>query len=243
MMSAGRSLPSSAPVMARISKRAATEVAAVAEVELDRQIRRRRRVDRLVERDGDVRRAVVRGVGRPAVFVAGVEDAFGAVVGEPGVGGDLRDVEQAVEIHLVAGDGFGAGGEGGEDERAFDRRSAAWSLSLERLGRVGGDGAVAAAAAGVLGIGMEDDADAGDRLVEFRQPHRDVVGDERRRATVMWTKSRRVDVEAVAGVRRADFQQLDGVEFEVLAAGAKPQALLVFPTLDVGVGRVARVFL
>ena len=56
MMSAARSLPSSVPVMARISKRAAIEVAAVAEIELDRHERRGGCVDRLVERDGDVRR-------------------------------------------------------------------------------------------------------------------------------------------------------------------------------------------
>ena len=52
---------------------------------------------------------------------------------------------------------------------------------------VRGDGPVAAAAAGSVGIGMEDDADAGDRLVEFRQVHRDVVGDEAA-GVLMWTK-------------------------------------------------------
>ena len=57
------------------------EAVAVAEVELDGHEWRFGGVDWLGERDGDVGGAVVRRIGRPAVFVAGVEDAFGAVVG------------------------------------------------------------------------------------------------------------------------------------------------------------------
>ena len=43
--------------------------------------------------------------------------------------------------------------------------------------------AVAAAAAGSGGVGVEDDAEAGDGLVEFWQVERDVVGDDAGRAT------------------------------------------------------------
>ena len=38
-----------------------------------------------------------------------------------------------VEIHLVAGDGFGAGGEGGEDERAFGLGAVGFRPVSERI--------------------------------------------------------------------------------------------------------------
>ncbi len=120
MMSGGRSLPSSVPVMARNSNRAATRL--LPWPKLSWTV-----MNGVVAASIGLSKVTVMcagpscvGVGRPAVFVAGVEDVFGAIVWQPGVGGDCGDVEQAVEIHLVAGDGFGAGGEGGEDERAFD---------------------------------------------------------------------------------------------------------------------------
>ena len=161
MMSAGSGLPSSAPVIARISKRAATRL--LPWPKLSWAVRNGVVAGSIglanvtVMCDG----AVGGRVGRPAVFVAGVEDVFGAVVCEPGVGRDAGDVEQAVEIHLVAGDGFGAGGEGGEDEGAFvggrERAVSGSYFACFCEPAVGGVGerAEAAAAAGVLGSGWK----------------------------------------------------------------------------------------
>ena len=79
-------------------------------------------------------------------------------------------------------------------------------------------------------------------LVEFRQAHRDVVRDEVGRPRDV-DEVGRFDVEAGAGVGGADFEQFDGVQFEVFAAGAKLASVARLPRGDVGVGRDARVFL
>ena len=107
------------PVMARNSKCAATSLRPWPKLSWTVMIRRGRGVDRLVERDGDVRGALVVGVAATSRSRCGCRARLRGGSREPGVGGDACDVEQAIEIDLVAGDGVGAGGEGGEDERAF----------------------------------------------------------------------------------------------------------------------------
>src|SRR5262245_15788031 len=102
--------------------------------------------------------------------------------------------------------------------------------------RIRSDGPIASTAAGSVGIGMEDDADAGHRLVEFWQMHRDVVGNKWSGRADM-DETRWIDVETSAGVRRADFQKVNGMEFKFLATGVQPQALFGDPLSNSAVRR------
>src|SRR4051812_1128141 len=186
-------------------------------------------------------------VGGPAVVVAGVENIFWTVGFEPGVCGDVCDGDQAIEIYLVAGDGFGGRGEGGYDECGFG--GVGWfARPLKRARRVFlfwaarriawlGESAEAARA---VGAWMEDHAQAGDGFVGFWQAHGDVVGEE-----AVWIgdahKVRRLNVVAATDVGRADFYEVDVAKLEFFSSGAKPQALVVFPAGDVlraGIGEV-----
>ena len=79
-------------------------------------------------------------------------------------------------------------------------------------------GGKGAEAAGAFAIGMENDAEAGDGFIGFRQAHRDVVGDEAGGVGDAHEVGR-LDVEAVADVGRADFYELDCVELRSLCRG------------------------
>ncbi len=94
----------------------------------------------------------------------------------------LRDVEQAVEIHLVAGDGFGAGGEGGEDEGAFGRFAGAGRVAIRVRSRADRGSPVGRCRSrgrrrGV-GSGWKTTRRPVIGLSSFRQAHRDVVGEQ-----------------------------------------------------------------
>ena len=95
MISAGSSLPSSVPVIARNSNSAATRLRPWPKFNCTVMYDVGRGVERFVECDRDVGGAVLRGVGRPAVFVAGVEDVLGPIIAQPRVGGDAVDAAAA----------------------------------------------------------------------------------------------------------------------------------------------------
>ena len=104
MIGSGNGLPSSRPVTARISNRAATESAAVAEVHLGRD-----ETASLSESSGSANVNVMwtgpscARFGRPTVFVARVEHAFRAIVSDRHESAVTRSTRrEPIEIHLVA---------------------------------------------------------------------------------------------------------------------------------------------
>ena len=126
--------------------------------------------------------------------------------------------------------------EGCDDERAA---TGGWRSLVHEW--IWGDGPVAAAAAGSVGIWVKDNTDAGHRFVEFRQVHRDVVRDEcGGRADV--DKARRVDVKALADVRGANFQEFDRVELKILAACVSRKRCSSTHRWTSAVGRVGELF-
>ena len=83
---------------------------------------------------------------------------------------------------------------------------------------------------------MEDDAEAGDWFVEFRQVQRDVVGDAGRPAELMWTKRRRRCRSRCRVLGVLTFSSSTGWSSKSLPRAASSQRLLGFPSGDVAVG-------
>src|SRR5687767_8680535 len=88
---------------------------------------------------------------------------------------------------------------------------------------------------------MKNHADAGDWLIDFWQASGNVICNDVERPRDM-NESRWFDAEAVALVRCADLQKLDGMEFDVSAAGVKSQALFGGPFRHVAIRRCGEFF-
>ena len=183
----------------------------VAEVELDGHERCRARVDRFVERDGDVAPGRRRRSGDQPSSSRVSRTFSGRQSGSQESAVTCAMPSRRLRLTLSPGTGSALALKAVRTKvpwPAIGRFSGFASLSRPTSGDVR-DGAVAAAAAGGVGVGMEDDADAGHWFVEFRQVHRDVVGDERGAVRDVH-ETRRLDVEAGAGVGGADFNESTG---------------------------------